>query len=256
LQRFVGLWDLHYGYERKGGHKTPLHDTKALGIALDFIRDFKPDHVILGGDILDCGSVSHHNHGKPGATEGLKLLTDATELKAKLIDPIDKLVPRAKKVYIVGNHEDWLNDLEQQIPALEGIINVQSLLKLNKTWNVVPQGEAYKLGKLVFVHGDQIKGGVHAAKWAVDTFGRNIFFGHIHTHQSYTKVSALDLHGHTGTAVPCLCKKNPNYGGGSPNRWQQGFLYGYQDETSFNAYVVTIVDGRAFVNGKLYRATS
>jgi metallophosphoesterase superfamily enzyme len=235
MQKFVALYDLHWGYERKAGHKVPLHDAKALKVALDFTKDFKPDHVILGGDILDCGSISHHNHGKPGAVEGFRLLSDAKELQKAVIQPIEALKPKSL-TYITGNHEDWLTDLVEQIPALEGIIGVEATLGLDKKWKVVPVGGAHRLGKLVFVHGDQIKGGVHSAKYAVEAYHKNIYFGHHHTHQAYTRVSSLEQNGHTGTAVPCLCKKNPNYGGGSPNRWMQGFLYGYiNDDQTFNS---------------------
>lgn len=253
MQKFIGLWDLHFGFERKGGHKVPLHDTKALNVALAFMKDFKPDHVILGGDILDCGCISHHNHGKPGATEGFKLLSDANGLRDALITPIEKITPKAKKVYIVGNHERWIADLEQQIPALEGIINVESLLKLDSTWKVVPQGEAYKLGKLMFIHGDQVKGGEHSAKWATLAYEANVRFGHFHTHAVYSKIAAFDTNGHNGIAVPCLCRRNPNYGGNSPNRWAQGFYWGYlQNDGTFSDYVTVIINGQATINGKTY----
>jgi len=254
LKKFVFATDLHFGWERKNGHKTPLHDTKALNCMLAFAKDFQPDTFIWGGDALDCGVISHHNHGKPGATEGLKLLADAVEGRKAFIDPIEQIMrPKGEMVYIIGNHEKWLTDLSDQLPALEGIIDVGSLLKLNK-WTIIPQGEAYRLGKLVFVHGDQIKGGVHSAKYAVEAYQRNIFFGHFHSHQAYTRVSALDMNGHTGTAVPCLCRRGPKYGGGSPNRWIQGFLYGYiNDDKTFNAYVVIIIDGKATINGKAYK---
>src|SRR5688572_23047963 len=139
MQKFIALYDLHWGYERKGGHKVPLHDQKALNVALEFAKDFKPDHVILGGDILDCGSISHHNHGKPGAVEGFRLLGDAKELRDALIAPMETLKPKSL-TYITGNHEDWLTDLVEQIPALEGIVDVGAVLKLDK-WKIIPQGE-------------------------------------------------------------------------------------------------------------------
>lgn len=253
MEKFLALWDTHWGSERRGGHKVPLHDARAVSVALKFAKDFKPDHVILGGDILDCGSVSHHNHGKPGATEGLRLLEDAKELRKAVISPLEALKP-STLTYLIGNHETWLDDLVDQIPALEGIVDVRSILGLGSKWKVIPQGEAHRLGKAVFVHGDQIKGGIHSAKYAVEAFQRNIFFGHFHTHQVYTRVSSLDMNGHTGTAVPCLCRKNPLYGGGSPNRWMQGFLFGYVDsDKTFNSYVSIIIDGKAIINGKTYK---
>lgn len=256
MERFVGLWDLHWGYERRGGHKVPLHDLKALNATLDFIADYRPHHIILGGDMLDCGPVSHHQKGKPGATEGLRLLADAKELREAVIRPLESAWEGGKLVYHVGNHEDWLSDLTDESPSLEGLVDIRSLLQLDEDWEVVPVGEASKLGKLVFAHGDQVKGGTHCAKWAVEAFERNVRFGHYHTYQTFTKTSALDLNGHTGTCVPCLCKKGPKYGGGAPNKWMQGFLSGYVDPKSglFNDHVSVIVNG-AFIgpNGKHYR---
>jgi metallophosphoesterase superfamily enzyme len=253
VERYLYLTDLHWGYERRGGHKTPLHDQKALNVALEFAKDFKPDHIILGGDMLDCGCISHHNHGKPGATEGFKLLADAKELQQALIKPVEALKPKTL-TYITGNHEDWLTDLVDQIPALEGIVDVRSVLNLSEKWKIVPVGEAHRLGKLVLIHGDQVKGGENCAKWATMAYEKNVLFGHFHTHQQFSKTSAVEEHGHTGVAVPCLCKKGPKYGGGSPNRWQQGFAFGYLGEGGFfNNYVAIIVNGKAMINGKIYK---
>lgn len=251
-KRFVALFDLHYGYERRSGHKAPLHDLRAFDVAMQFVEDFKPDRLIFGGDILDCGAVSHHNHGKPGRTEGLRLLKDAEECGMGIIRPAEKL---AKELdYIEGNHERWLHDLTDDDPALEGLVDIRRLLGL-KRWNVIEQGKGVSLGKLTFVHGDQLRGGEHVAKAAVLAYERSVRFGHFHTYQAYTKTSALDLKlGRTGIAVPCLCTKDPKYGEGSPNRWVQGFDYGYVfADGTYADYVVIITNGKAVVEGKVYR---
>lgn len=254
MKKFIATYDLHFGYERRNGHKIPLHDTQAWNTVLAFAADFKPHTWIHGGDMLDCGVISHHNHGKPGATEGLKLVADAAEGWKAFIDPVEKIVGRGDLVYLIGNHEDWLTDLTDQLPSLEGLIDLDTLLKL-KRWQVVPQGGAYNLGKLTFIHGDTVKGGEHVAKNAVVNYERNIRFGHHHTYQVYTKNSALDYkNAKTGISVPCLCSKTPKYGEGSPNRWVQGFLYGYiGDGGYFNDTVVIISNGQCVVNGKVYR---
>ncbi len=204
--------------------------------------------------MLDCGVISHHNHGKPGATEGLKLLSDAKEGREVFILPVEEIVGKGDLVYITGNHEDWLTDLTDKVPALEGLVDLETLLKLKK-WKVIPQGGFYNLGKLTFIHGDTVKGGEQVAKNAVLYYERNVRFGHHHTFQTYTKNSAFEYkNGKTGVAVPCLCTKNPKYGEGAPNRWMQGFNYGYVREGGFfSDYVVTIVDGTFVVNGKTYK---
>ena len=251
VEKFVALYDLHYGWERKAGHKVALHDSHALTAALKFIADFKPDHIILGGDMLDCGCISHHNHGKPGAVEGFRLLADAKELQTELIKPVEELAKQSL-TYIIGNHEDWLTDLSDQIPALEGIIGVRPLLELGSKWDVVEQGNCHKLHKIIFIHGDQIKGGEYAARNAVLAYEKNVRLGHFHTYATYTKTSAVESNGHTGTIVPCLCRKNPRYNNGAPNKWMQGFLWGYLGNNIFSDYVSVIVDGKFIANGKEY----
>lgn len=230
-----------------------LHDSAALKAALAFVEDFKPHHVILGGDILDCGAVSHHNHGKPGAVEGMRLIADAEECEAEVIQPLESLAS-GRLVYHIGNHEDWLADLSDSIPALDGMLDVRNLLNLGKRWEVMEQGEHSKLGKLVFIHGDQIRGSANPAKIAVEAYEKNVRLGHFHTYQTHTKTSAVADNGHTGTVVPCLCKKNPRYNEGAPNKWMQGFLWGYVGNESdiFADYVSVIVNGKFIANGKEY----
>ena len=254
MVKFLYAVDMHWGYERVGGHKRPLHDLKAINSMLQFAVDFKPDVFILGGDILDCGVISHHNHGKPGQTEGLKLLADAKELQAAVLSPIDAIKPK-QKVFIVGNHEAWLSQLTDQMPTLEGIVDLESLLQL-KSWKVVPQGGQYDLGKLTFLHGDTVTGGEHVAKQAVINYERSVRFGHYHTFQTYTKTAPSEYkNGKTAVAVPCLCHKTPKYGKGKPNRWMQGFQFGYVGEGGcYNDYTAIIVDGKFIApNGKAYK---
>lgn len=256
MKRFIYAADLHFGWERKNGHKVPLHDIRALNAMLAFAKDFKPDVFIWGGDALDCGVISHHNHGKPGATEGMKLIEDAKEGRKAFIEPVEKLMgAKGRLVYIIGNHESWLTDLTDKIPALEGLLDVRSVLGLSPRWKIVPQGEAYSLGKLTFIHGDQLSGGEYVAKAAVIAYERSVRFGHFHTMQVYTKSSVLDYkNAKTGIAVPCLCGKNPLYTESAPNRWLQGFLYGYVDDNgNFSDTVVVILDGRCIVGGKVYK---
>lgn len=253
MQKFIATFDLHYGYERRQGHKYPLHDPKAWAAVIEFAKDFKPDTWIHGGDMLDCACVSHHTKHKPGQVEGMRLAEDAEKGRELFIKPVEEIT-KGNLIYMVGNHEKWLEDLTDEQPQLDGLVNIESLLKLNK-WNVIEQGGYYDLGKLTFVHGDTIKGGEHVAKAAVTTWGFNMRFGHHHTYQIYTKCSPKDYKdAKTGISVPCLCTKSPKYGEGAPNRWVQGFLYGWVGNGGmFNDYVVVIIDGKFTVNGKTYK---
>ncbi len=251
---FVALFDTHWGFERRAGHKVALHDEAAISVALKFISDFKPDTVILGGDILDCGAISHHDRNKPGEKEGLRIVTDAESCTKSLISPIRSFKPKQVS-YLIGNHEAWLDDVEGEIPGLTGLLNVKRLLDLPDSWHVIEQGGHTNLGKLTFVHGDQVSGGEHVAKAAVTNYERSVRFGHFHTFQANTKTTPLSNKlGKTGMAIPCLCTRGPKYGEGKPNKWVQGFNWGYiLPGGLFNDYVTIITDGRAVVNGKVYR---
>jgi UDP-2,3-diacylglucosamine pyrophosphatase LpxH len=256
MKTFVSLFDLHYGYQRDSyRHKKPLHDLKAMDVALQFVSDFKPDHLVLGGDILDCGVISHHNRNKPGRTEGFRLRDDARELRTNFLDPLEAANKKAKRYYITGNHEDWLEDMVDENPGYEGYTNLDRVLSLGAAWKVVPQGGHVNLGKLTFLHGDQLRGGEHVAKAAVVAYERSVRFGHFHTYQTYTKTSALDIkQGRTGIVVPCLCSKDPKYGEGAPNRWVQGLNFGWiHRDGSYTDYVAIIVNGRTVINGKEYK---
>jgi hypothetical protein len=255
MEKFVALFDAHMGYERDSQrHKVPLHDERAISVAMQFIKDFKPDHVILGGDILDCGSISHHRRGVTGQLEGLRLLAEAKECREMIIKPLEDQI-KGRLIYHVGNHEDWLTDLVDEQPALEDIVSIEALLKLDERWEVIGQGKTSKLGKLTFLHGDTVKGGQNPALAAVTNYERNVRFGHFHTFQVATKTTPIDANGHTGIAVPCLSKKGHRYGQGAPNKWMQGFNWGYigGPNGTFNDYVTVIVNGIANINGKTYR---
>ena len=78
LRRFVFASDLHYGYELDPatGKRRRIHDARAASVLLQFVKDFQPDEVIIGGDWLECHPVSPHNKDKPGVVEGLRLRDD------------------------------------------------------------------------------------------------------------------------------------------------------------------------------------
>jgi hypothetical protein len=258
LRRFIALFDAHVGYERRPGESpTPLHDARALRAVQKFAEEFKPHDLVLGGDILDCGVISHHNRSKPGRTEGLRLLRDMKLARELVIEPFaETLAGRApSRTYHIGNHEDWINDLLDKEPGLEDLLDIRESLGLGG-WNIIPQGGLSHLGPyLYFAHGDQIKGGEHVAKAAVLNFERSIRFGHHHTLQAYTKTSPVDAElPKTGVAVPCLCHKNPRYVESKPHRWSQGFLWGYvHADGTYSDYVSVIINGRFVANGKEFR---
>jgi hypothetical protein len=254
--RYVNLFDAHFGHELKGGHRKPLHDQHAIDATLAFCSDFKPTHLTFGGDMLDCGVISHWRTDKHRQVEGVRLLKEAFECQEKLLEPAAATIASGGVLrYHVGNHEQWLEDYVDANPQLEGLVELDALLGLTHSgWQLIPLGGASKIGKLYIVHGDQIGGGIHVAKKALDIYQRNIHFGHFHPASTHTAVAPLDAEPKQGMAVPGLCKRNPGYSKDGPNRWVQGFEYGFVEANgNFHARVVIMIDGRFYAEGKLYR---
>jgi predicted phosphodiesterase len=249
--RFAFLPDLHYGYERSGGRTLPLHDPRAMDVVLQALSDLKPETIILGGDILDCGAISHWTSGSPRQVESLRLFRDMEECRKTFIQPLERI--GKKLIYIKGNHERFVEDLLDKYPGLEGILSIEEGLKLSK-WKVIPVGGAYTMDKLAFVHGDQIRGTARPSLWAVSAYEKNIRFGHFHRFEVTSKISALDNQSKTGIAVPCLMKRAPAYQRGAPNRWQQGFLSGESYKDAFWDAVSIIVNGKVQIGKEIYSA--
>lgn len=257
LYRTLYFVDSHYGFENVNGKKRPIHDQKAHDVMLQIASDWAPTHVVCGGDGLDCGSVSHHRQKEgPRSTEGLRLAEDAELFFGLILKPLSSI---KHKHYILGNHERWLEDVIDQVPGLEGAVSIDSLLGLsNNGWKVHELGSALTItGRLYYLHGDSIRGGQWPAKWAVEAYQRSVVFGHFHTSQRFTKHNALDATDiHRGFAVGCLCRRDPGYGRGTPNKWCQSVTLVEEDSKTgqFQLNEVEIINGKAIFNGKVYKA--
>lgn len=250
--KYIFTPDHHVGFERKNKHLVPLHDEKAIKAMLKFAQDFKPDVMICGGDNLDCGPVSHWLKHKKASVSGLNLKKDCEVYTELVLKPINKIMAGKRKIWMIGNHEMWLQDAVEENPAFEDMLDVRNLLNL-EGWEIKEQGEHVKLGHLRFIHGDTLPNVKNIASVAVDRYNCSVLLGHFHTHQNFLKHTMLENQPLMGTVVPGLCRRNPNYAENRPNQWTQGFAFGYvYPDGQFTNYVPIIINGRFMANGKDY----
>lgn len=256
--RFLALFDMHIGWEkiRVRGRDvvTATHNLAAIQATLRFARDFQPDAILLVGDQLNCGPISHWVKGQPRLVEGFRL-------KAEM-DLLDNLVLRHFdtcdiKMWFVGNHEMWIQDHIDAHPSVEGLVEPENYLRLHERgYQIFGQGEVGSLGKLNFVHGDiALRGGsVNPAKALVMAYRRNIRAGHLHTYCAAVDTTPVDTSDyHTGIIVPSLSTRNPAYTKNSSSCHCNGFLMGYvYPDGSFWDTVQIINKGRFAYNGILY----
>lgn len=258
---FLGLWDIHYGSDVRRGQRSQAHDAKLLEAVLKFAQDYRPELVVLGGDQLNCAPISHWLKDKRRSQEGGRWTEELKQFNREFLAPLERVLPRkAVKVWLDGNHEDWVEDLLDKHPELDDddgsvLHHAQVLNLVDRGWKYLPQGGIYKAGHLHFIHGDTVSGGQHVAKQAVEQYDRNVRLGHHHTFQAFTRVAAADTRDRkTGIAVPCLGHLNPAFLENRPSRWTQGFLHGYINADGTFCDYVTIATGGAFtINGKTYR---
>lgn len=238
----IAIFDMHH----------PKHDKKLWRNILDFVEEFQPDIFALGGDNMDLEVVSHWVGNKRKIVEGKRLLHDYKTFNRDVLDPLNAVLPEdARKICMLGNHEDWINQYLAEHPEMEGLIELTNHLHLDD-WEVYEYGENANVGKLHIIHGAYVN--QHNAFKTAQVYGRNIIYGHGHTYQAYTITAPLDVQSHMATQIPCACHLNPSYRLNQPNTWVNGFATFYvQPNGNFNLFPVIAVDG-AFVapTGKYY----
>src|SRR5208282_4462903 len=105
----------------------PTFAKKAIRAVSNFINDFSPDTLILGGDQLNAGPVSHWHHGRPLLSEDLRLKDEMDIFGTTILEPFAGV---SRKVYMVGNHEKWIDDHVEANPGLRGLIEPEEYLNL------------------------------------------------------------------------------------------------------------------------------
>lgn len=242
----VAGFDLHF----------PETDWKTWRALLAFLRHVQPSLFVAGGDWLNCESISPHTKGKPGRRERGQMKREFEGFDRKILRPLEAALPEScHKVYLIGNHEDWLRQLEEEQPELEGMLGLEPNLRLTERgWEVIECGKSFSHGKLTYIHGDVLKGGQHNRK-ALEQYCCNILYGHFHTASSQTKILPHDKkHKWMSWSSPILGKLDQNYLRNAPTGWVNGFnVIEYHDNGMFNLYPVVVMNGQFIYGGKVFR---
>ena len=224
-----------------------------LGPVFEFIEDFKPTIVILGGDAHDWPSVCHWIADQSRVLEGGTIARNYEELKNVVLMPLTYVTQRAKKIYLKGNHERWLDLAIELNPNGKGFWELEH--NLPKEYQILGENVPFGAGPhLYYIHGIYVN--KHHAASTVAAYDKSVIYGHTHDVQSFMHISPVDIKQFkTAQSAGCLCTMNPHYMRNKPNKWVNGFNFAYVDkQTGFFSFVqVYIVDNKFWANGRKYK---
>jgi hypothetical protein len=232
------LYDIHF----------PQYDQKTFRAILSFIRQNHVDGLLLGGDALDLGCVSHWNKDLPGNKRKGELKSDLDGFDKQILQPLEALLPRGcTKVFLTGNHCRFIEDLTESMPELDGMLDFKHYLRLaDRGFKVVPLGGEYRIGDLLVIHGEVVgSGGGNAAKKALEIYCQNILMGHGHQLQASSKCSPSNSRKKVcGYMSPIVGSVSPRYLKHRANAWVNGMTLVYvRDDGTFNCFPAVITDG-------------
>lgn len=156
----------------------PFHDEKAVELFYQAVNIVNPDIFVIQGDFADFYAVSFFSQ-KPNRVNQLDEEISQVNLH---LDYIDKMLPRARKIFLAGNHEYRLERyLTDKAPALFNMIKIEKIFQFDKrsNWQYVPYKQHTNVGKIYLTH-DTGKGGGNAHKGARQVFNKTCFIGHTH----------------------------------------------------------------------------
>lgn len=244
-RRVAFLTDMHY----------PFQCPRAIDAAFDFLQDWRPDLLILGGDQVDCYAISDYD--KDPARE------------ARLQDECDSVRPlwaacealHCDVLAFEGNHEERLTRRKNKagLADVRGL-DMPTLTGMPAHFRWAPSQSHYRVGGpdwgLVFLHGDLKGRGCSAANPAgamLKKLRGSSISGHIHRFDaafsgtySGRPLEAFTV-GHMGDVT-----KAADYIT-SPD-WQQGFATVEFDHDAewFGVHLHRVVSGRFRYAGKTY----
>lgn len=235
--------------------QVPFVDEALWRTVLKFVGDYKPNDIILNGDVLDCYEISEFDK-RP---QRLFDLQSEMEMAGDMLDDLRKRVAKDGKVWwIDGNHEERINRTiwkhAQGFAFMAG--DIQSGLHLDERCaGYVPYGKHIDYLGFTVTHGNYVSQfSAYTAKRHADRYHSSGCNGHTHRAGSYSYRDGR-AKSHTWYEIGCLCRMDLEYVRGVAN-WQQALLIGEVHNGALHPQLIRVIEtdkGRGFyAHGKYY----
>lgn len=285
--------DIQIGFYKKDNESNelePIHDEKAISVALQLIEDINPNQVVMVGDNLDFAEFGKYLTAAPFK----QLVQAAIDRATMLCAQIRSAAPNAKISWIAGNHEARMaRYIQSNAEAAFGITRGKLSSELREKWPVLsvpylcrmdeygvdyisgyPESYVALNENLMVIHGHKVtSNGSTTTKYLNDAHV-SVIYGHIHrTEYAYrTRLSKNGPRTVMAASPGCLCRIDgavPSTKSGADEfgrpmlmgaeNWQQGMaVVQYQPpgvgNEWFNYEPMWIYNGRGFFRGKEYAA--
>jgi predicted phosphodiesterase len=233
-----------------GDIHLPFQDNDALELAFEYGEEYKPDLVLLNGDVFDFYQLSRFK--KDPTVASLK-----SEIAAgkKFFARLRHTFPSVRIVFRYGNHDRRWDDhvmecaplLWDTLPSLKDCWHVDAGI-IEHGIEVIRDKCNIMLGRLLVLHGDELPKGigspVNAARGVfIKTFVPT-YVNHFHQESKQPAKTPTGKRIMTWSSG-CLCGLSPHY---LPiNQWTTGF--GTVDVEKNGDYRVTQLN---IIDGKIY----
>lgn len=282
----IVLPDIQAGFRLyENGNLDPFHDTKAIDIALQIIKDSKPDQVILNGDNLDLAEFGRFAQ----ETTFARTLNPTLDYVHQLLAQIRANSPNSRIVYLAGNHElrlqKYLNQYADKLSGVKQAGRGQSILTVPFLLNLkaleveyasgYPANKYYINDRLMAIHGHIVRAAGQTAAAVVRANEDSVIFGHVHRHE----YAARTAQNHKGAryiiaqSFGCLARIDgavPSYNNGideegevvkNYENWQLGMgaVHYREGDNPFSTEQITIDPFDNYstrFNGKIYSPTN
>jgi len=206
-------------------HIWPETTSTCLRAFKKFVKDLRPDAVVLNGDVMDFPRISRHPQNWETAPD------PAAEIEAAQdhLNDIEMACKRgAHKIWPIGNHDQRLEALiANSLPQLRGMKGVH-LSDFFPTWRKAMScfiNERFDGGVTVIKH-KPVGGGKYATRNYVERAGIHAVHGHFHR-QGIVTVSDYNEYDRYGVDAGCVADKDHCaflYTQDAPLDWRSGFV--------------------------------
>lgn len=157
----------------------------------NLILDKRPNRIIIMGDFTSFTSLSAWDKDKRRKIEGRRYEKDI-QVANEALDRLDswgsekEVFDNIEKVFIKGNHEEWLDRYIDIDPTFDGLHSVEKDMKLiERGFKVIPYKSDYIHKGMSFTHvpimaNGKPVGGKYATNKALEVYSNSVCFGHTH----------------------------------------------------------------------------